>query len=281
MADGAMVRKRGRQRQARRMWGAERGVWNAQAPSLHALRSTLRVHVGWMHLVSLLLLATCIGLMVMIARGDEYYVIAPQVIGAQYVSVEEVTEAAAVNGLHIFWIDPAQIEAAVRNVPNVADAKVSAAWPNRVTIEVAERDPVFVWVEGETVRWADASGRLMPVRSYGEGLLTVISEASDQGVISDMEKLPEDLVTGALQLHTLVPQATELRYTQAGGLAFDDARGWTAYFGVGADMAQKLAIYNALVASVEARGLKPLALVVDDVRHPYYRLPPPTPTPGP
>jgi cell division septal protein FtsQ len=270
-----MVRKRSHRRQARlrRRFGLA-----LPRMTMPVVSVGVRPHLSWSHLISVPLLAACIGLMVMIARGDEYYVTIPEVSGARFVPVQEVVDAAAVSGLHVFWVDPAQVAAAVREAPNVADARVSAVWPNRVTIEVAERDPALVWVDGETVRWADATGRLIPLRGHLEGLLMVIAE---QGAISDTHKLPQDLVAGALELRALVPQVTELRYAAVGGLAFEDARGWTAYFGVGAGMAQKLAIYNALVASVEARGLQPLALVVDDVRHPYYRLPPPTPTPGP
>ncbi len=283
MADGAMVRKRGRRRQAQlSRFGL--AVPRLTAPLLSSpqflggVRGRAGRRLTWAHAISLMLLALCLGLMGVIAQGDAYYVVGPEISGTRFVPAEEIASAAAVAGLHIFWVDPAQIEAAVRQVPNVADARVSAAWPNRVTIEVAEREPVLLWMDGQTARWADATGHLMPIRGDSEGLLTVVA---DEGAISVTEKLPGDLVAGALALHALVPQARLLRYTQPGGLAFEDARGWTAYFGVGDDMAQKLVIYNALVASLEARGLRPLALVVDDVRHPYYRLPPPTPTPGP
>lgn len=274
MADNAMVRKRGRRRQAR----VQRFGLAVPRLAMPAITLNMGRRLTWTHAISLLLLALCLGWMAVIAQGDEYYVVSPEISGTRFVPAEEIASAVAVAGLHIFWVDPAQAEAAVRTLPNVADARVSAAWPNRVTIEVTEREPVLLWMDGQTARWADATGHLMPMRGHIEGLLTVVAE---EGAISMTEKLPEALVAGALALHALVPQATELRYTQFGGLAFEDARGWTAYFGVGADMAQKLVIYNALVASLEARGLRPLALVVDDVRHPYYRLPPPTPTAQP
>lgn len=289
MADGAMVRKRSRRRQAR----AQRfdlAVPRLAMPAVRqnkvfngfstGIKETVSRRLTWAHALSLLLLALCLGFMGVIAQGDEYYVMSPEISGTRFVPPEEIASAAAVAGLHAFWVDPAQIEAAVRQVPNVADVRVRALWPNRVTIEVTEREPVLLWIDGQTARWADATGHLMPVRSQIEGLLTVIAE---EGAVSvqTMERLPEALVAGALALHALIPQVRELRYASSGGLAFEDARGWTAYFGVGDDMAQKLVIYNALVASLEARGLRPLALVVDDVRHPYYRLPPPTPTPTP
>lgn len=289
MANSAMVRKRSRRRQARmQRFGLavprlalpairQNTVFNGFSPGI---KETVGRRLTWAHALSLLLLALCLGFMGAIIQGDEYYVVSPEIGGTRFVPPEEIASAAAVNGLHAFWVDPAQIEAVVRQVPNVADVRVRAAWPNRVTIEVTEREPVLLWMDGQTAQWADATGHLMPVRGQIEGLLTVVAE---DGAINAQttEKLPEALIAGALALHALVPQARELRYAPSGGLAFEDARGWTAYFGVGNDMAQKLVIYNALVASLEARGLRPLALVVDDVRHPYYRLPTPTPTPGP
>ncbi|MER3458289.1 MAG: hypothetical protein C4309_06365, partial [Chloroflexota bacterium] len=274
MAESAMVRKRSRRRQARmQRFGLavprlalpairQNTVFNGFSPGI---KETVGRRLTWAHALSLLLLALCLGFMGAIVQGDEYYVVSPEIGGTRFVPPEEIASAAAVNGLHAFWVDPAQIEAAVRQVPNVADVRVRAAWPNRVTIEVTEREPVLLWMDGQTAQWADATGHLMPVRGQIEGLLTVVAE---DGAISAQttEKLPEALIAGALALHALVPQARELRYAPSGGLAFEDARGWTAYFGVGNDMAQKLVIYNALVASLEARGLRPLALVVDDVR---------------
>jgi len=274
-----MVQKRGRRRQARprRRFGLAIPQVNATAM---ARASGVRIRLGWTRLVSASLLALSVGGMVVVARGEEYYVAVPQVTGTHFVPVEEVVQAAGVDGLHIFWVDPARVEAAVRAVPNVAEASVRTAWPNQVTVVVTEREPALAWVDGETVRWADAEGHLMPVRGEVVGLLTVTAEA---GALSDAgtETLPQEIVAGALQLYALRPEMAALRYTREGGLAFDDARGWTAFFGTGSDMAPKLAVYDALVASLEARGIRPQAIVVDDVRHPYYRLPPPTPTPGP
>jgi len=294
MADSAMVRKRSRRRQARgQRFGLavprlampavrQNTVFNGFSTGIKEtsrLKPFLHRRPTWAHALSLLLLALCLGFMGVIVQGDEYYVVSPEISGTRFVPPEEIASAAAVNGLHAFWVEPAQMEAAVRQVPNVADVRVRAAWPNRVTIEVTEREPVLLWMDGQTAQWADATGHLMPVRGQIEGLLTVVAEEGAIGA-QTTEKLPEALIAGALALHALVPQARELRYAPSGGLAFEDARGWTAYFGVGNDMAQKLVIYNALVASLGARGLRPLALVVEDVRHPYYRLPPPpTPTP--
>lgn len=280
-----MVQKRGRRRQARprRRFSLAVPQVNVTAMARAGARPAatgVRIHLGWTRLVSAILLALSLGGMVVVAHGEEYYVAAPQVTGTHFVPVEEVAAAAAVDGLHIFWVDPAHVEAAVRAVPNVADASVHTAWPNQVTIAVTEREPALVWVDGETVRWADVEGHLMPVRGEVAGLPTVTAEA---GALSDTgtEALPQEIVAGALQLHALRPEMAALRYTREGGLAFDDGRGWTAFFGTGSDMVQKLAIYDALASSLEARGLRPQAVVVDDVRHPYYRLPPPTPTPGP
>ena len=78
------------------------------------------------------------------------------------------------------------------------------------------------------------------------------------------------LLTGALLLQELVPDIGQLYYEPGGGLYFQDGRGWRAYFGAGADMAQKLVVYETLVAELQSQGITPGYISVSNQERPFY-----------
>jgi hypothetical protein len=90
----------------------------------------------------------------------------------------------------------------------------------------------------------------------------------------DSVRINEDVVLGAIQMKTLRADIGVLYYNPEQGLSFQDPRGWRGDFGVGIDMNIKLALYEALVADLSARGLKPAYIDVSDPTSPYYRLTP-------
>ena len=63
-----------------------------------------------------------------------------------------------------------------------------------------------------------------------------------------------------------------LYYDSVHGLSYQDGRGWRGYFGVGADMDIKLAVYETLIEDLEARGLVPVYIDVSNPDAPFYRI---------
>ena len=86
--------------------------------------------------------------------------------------------------------------------------------------------------------------------------------------------MPEAVLAGALQLRELRPNIDKLYYQPSDGLGYQDGRGWTAYFGAGRDMHQKLVVYETIVANLLERGARPAYISVANQYKPYYRLAP-------
>ncbi|RIK17338.1 MAG: hypothetical protein DCC51_12495, partial [Anaerolineae bacterium] len=86
--------------------------------------------------------------------------------------------------------------------------------------------------------------------------------------------VPQPVLAGALQLRELRPNIDKLIYKPSDGLGYQDGRGWTAYFGTGHDMHQKLVVYETIVASLLERGARPAYISVANQHKPYYRLAP-------
>lgn len=83
--------------------------------------------------------------------------------------------------------------------------------------------------------------------------------------------VPDNVLTGALQLRQLRPNIDKLYYRPGSGLSYQDGRGWRAYFGVGADMNQKLSVYETIVTDLQARQIQPAYISVSDQAKPYYK----------
>jgi len=190
--------------------------------------------------------------------------------GAALVPGEEIYRASGVAGQHIFWVDPVKVQQNVLSVPGVASATVTVEWPSTVTIIVRERIPVVTWVEGEREWWVDAEGQKFKARGDLPGLFPItVDDVRDN--MRSYQAVPVEAIAGALQLRELRPNIELLHYDTLDGLSYQDGRNWRGYFGVGANMAQKLAVYETLVDNLLSRGIQPALISVENVKAPYYR----------
>ncbi len=243
-------------------------VWlPAGQRALRALRSA--------RLVSLLILAGCLAAFAFLLNDPQFYVTRPEVVGRKTIPVKDIYAMTGAPGLHLFWVNPAEMEAALEASPSIERAHVSVGWPDRVRIEIVERAPVAVWQQAGAVQWVAGDGRLMPARGDLPGLLRIVV-TSGRPLPEDARSVDASVVRSALALQAVRPNITALNYYDRGGLEYDDGRGWQVYFGTGDDMAQKVAVYETLVDYLLGeKGLQPQQIAyiaVTDVRHPFYRL---------
>jgi len=190
--------------------------------------------------------------------------------GAALVPGEEIYAQSGIARQHIFWVDPLKVKENVESIPGIAQATVTVKWPNTVTIVVRERAPVMTWIEGERTWWVDESGQKFAARGDLPGLIPVmVDEATEVG--GALQIVPIEAVQGAKQLKQLRANIELLHYDGLHGLSYQDGRGWRGYFGVGLDMAQKLAVYETLTDNLIARGIRPALVSVETAEAPYYR----------
>ena len=77
-----------------------------------------------------------------------------------------------------------------------------------------------------------------------------------------------------MQLRELRPNIDRLFYRPAGGLSYQDGRGWRVYLGTGQNMHQKLVVYETVVEDLLSRGLQPEYIGVSNQERPYYKATP-------
>jgi hypothetical protein len=200
--------------------------------------------------------------------SDAFFVQSVAIGGEKYLSREEIFRFSNVAQRHIFWIDPVEVERQLEQVPNIADATVYVGWPpDMVQILVVEREPALIWEQSVRV-WVDVNGIVMKQREDRPDLLRIVvpnaTEPLDVGA-----RIPQSIIDGALYLKRRYSNIDVLLYDSLKGLGYRDGRGWTVWFGDGAEMDVKLLNYNAIVEAIVAQ-VQPGEIVMSDPDRPYY-----------
>jgi hypothetical protein len=191
--------------------------------------------------------------------------------GLQYLTVDEVFALADIADIHIFWVDPAQVEQAILRSPTVADVEVQVAWPpNMIRVSLQERQPALVWEQAGVPTWIDLQGRVMQLREDRPDLMRIVADVGVEGPLGPNVQLDADAVAGALQLRSLFPNIDLLRYHPDKGLGYADDRGWEVWFGTGTDMPNKVVVYEALVENLVSRNIQPGEINVANTHAPFY-----------
>ena len=247
--------------------------------------AALRQVVSSARWISLGLLALVVYALALVGLDEHFYLTMIPVDGTVSIPAAEIVEASQLAGAHVFAVDPGAAAARVAEMPGIISAAVTLTWPNHVLIEVQEDSPVAVWQDGGQQFWVTGDGRFIPARATIPGLLLIESEIEETAVPSQSDAeltaaapqpslafMPDDVLAGAQQLRNLRPNIEKLYYRQSSGLSYQDGRGWRVYFGTGADMEQKLVIYDAIADDLLARGLTPRYISVSNQEKPYYRV---------
>lgn len=204
--------------------------------------------------------------------SDSFYVRSISVAQPKYLTKEEVFAFADIANLHIFWVNPQTVRENLLRSPSIADARVWLSWPpHMVNIIVEEREPSLVWEQSGTAVWLDVQGRMMAQRQDRPDLLRVVADASVQdSPLSEAARVDPQVVIGALQLRDLLPDVSMLRYESVRGLGFIDTNGWMVWLGTGANMREKVQIYQTIAQNIAARGIQAGEINVSNPDAPYY-----------
>lgn len=226
----------------------------------------------WQTLVSRLVAATLLvfsgWVIYAIFNSSSFYVYDIQVRGNATVTSEEVYSTSDLEGLSVFWVDPAAVARRVETLPNVRLAHVKVRLPARVIVTVEERTPVILWKTGEADWWVDAEGVIFPPHADLSDTLTIID--TDAEPVSPGEALDPSIMETAQSLRRLLPELPVMNYSRATGVSFTTGEGWPVYLGDGRDMDAKLTILVNLRKDLMARGVTPEFIDVRFVERPFY-----------
>ena len=261
-----MIRRRTSRRSQKRL-GAQ------YASTAQPIRFSLAPAAGrWGALVSRLISALLLALLgwatYIIFASPNFYVYGIQVQGNTTVTNDEVYAASDLEGLSVFWVNPATVAERVQTLPNVKAAHVTVRLPAQVTITVEERAPELVWQTGETRWWVDAEGAILSPRAVLSDTLTIVDV--DAQPLSPGQTLDLSILEAASSLRRLLPELRVMHYSHATGISFRTVEGWPVYMGDAHNMDAKLTILVALRKELLARGITPEFIDVRFVERPFY-----------
>lgn len=201
--------------------------------------------------------------------NDLFYVYSIQVTGNHILSEGEVFENSGIAGYNIFWVRPRQVATTLMAHPYVRLARVQVGLPNRVRVDLVEREPQLVWDVNGAVAWVDDEGVVLPLLDGGGGLVT-LSDPEGQAAL-DEEHLRPAIVAGLLEVHRLLPEVKAFRYAATLGLHFELPGGTEVYMGDEVEMQEKVALLNALRQKLAADKVQARLIDLRYQGRPYYR----------
>ena len=262
---------------------AQKRRFNAVISLPHPVARVLkfpRIQAGWRTLSFVLLLLFGTGLYLFWTL-PEFRVSNAKIIGNQRIPVEEINAALELNGKPIFLQTTAKLrERALLAYPELASVKVTVDFPNIVTVNVAERQPVIQWQQDGGYAWIDETGTAFRPRGEAQGLI-VVQALGAPPIITPLEQDPlvpspfisAETVSGLVALAPHVPAGTPILYDPITGLSWTDIRGWQAVLGAGGDdMEVKVRVYQAMVDWLTQRGIRPILINVAYPDAPFYRV---------
>jgi len=245
-----------------------------RAPSLP------RVQPGWQLLSFILLLLFGTGLYLFWTL-PEFRVNNAQIVGNQRIPAEEINAALELSGQPVFLQTPGKLrERALLAYPELASVTVTVDFPNIVTVNVTERQPVLQWQQDGGFTWIDETGTAFRPRGEAQGLI-VVQALGAPPAITVLEEDPlvpppfisEKTVKGIIALAPFIPAGTPILYDPVNGLSWTDSRGWQTILGAGGEgMEVKVRVYQAMVDWLTQRDIRPILINVAYPDAPFYRV---------
>jgi len=265
-----------------------------------------QIHIGFRLLSFFLLAGFSYGLFTL-WNSAQFRVDAAQIIGLQRITGEAVNTVLGISGEPIFTMDAANIEQVVKDeFQEFSAAEVEVSLPNSVVITVTERVPVLIWVQDERTNLVDENGSTFAMRVENESLALPVVESqanppappaqqdssmgSEAGStleftalsmlkgpdeiegLSSRPLLTREMVTAVLLMAESAPSEALLTYTAEHGLAWQDKRGWSVYFGAPEDMEMKLKVYRTILDHLKSQDTRPEMISVEFLSSPYFRI---------
>ncbi|HVN54283.1 MAG TPA: FtsQ-type POTRA domain-containing protein [Anaerolineaceae bacterium] len=263
---------------------------------------------GW-RLASLVLALALGAALYGLWNSPQFQISKPKMVGAQRISWDDVNNVIHVDGMPIVEADPREMETELKQAfPDLKSVSVSAALPARLTVTVKEREPLLAWTIGDKIQWIDKEGVAYAPRGVaGVDLVWVIAAgdpprptsagveigAQDPAVTAGNQAgsaaasateakknaagpnyyISPELIQAILQMRAQVPDGNTLAYDPKYGLGWTDPKGWKVYFGSEvSNIDLKLKEYEAIVAQLEAREIKPSMISMEFLDAPFYRV---------
>jgi cell division protein FtsQ len=247
------------------------------------LPSVPAVRFGWRLLSAFLIGA--LGFMIYTLWYSPFFSVDKiEVTGLVRLTDAEINSVADVVGKSIIFANPTSLEKVLQEAfPELVNISVEIGIPNKVMVNLVERQPVIAWQQDKQTFWIDENGVAFLPHGKGDPEITVqgsellsIPPATSESIGKDeetLQALPVELVNAILAIAPEAPENTPIVYDSQHGLGWLDPQGFQVYFGNSDEnMALKLKVYTKTFKRLKKAGIRPALISVEYVHAPYYRL---------
>lgn len=238
--------------------------------------------VGW-RLFSALLIGVLGFMLYYLWSAPFFSVDAINVSGLVRLSDAEINAVADVVGKSIIFVDPVKMEEELGSAfPELEKISIKTDVPNKVVVNLVERQPVLAWEEDGQTYWIDEHGLAYKPQGdanpsiYVQGSDLLAPSEEDSELVEDgsaqVQKIPVELVESIQILSEKIEENSPITYDNVHGIGWFDSRGWQVYFGHDGDMELKWKVYRKTFKRLKKAGIQPALISVEHVHAPYYRL---------
>lgn len=275
-----------------------------ELPNTAKQKKAVKIHIGWRFFSAVLTLAFSACLLVGWQSGD-FRVTTIEIKGTERINPEEVQASFKFQQEPIFEVVPDEICRTINQAfPEFKEVRVTAVFPNRITITLKERKPILAWKSSDGSIWVDEEGIIIPARGNFGSLLTIESSTlpvfSNSPSEDDTEpeidkfhkkrnywKLPKysmtwfeyhrniepGLFNAILRLHQYIPNESVFLFDVHRGLGWNDTHGWKIFVGLDLEkINEKMLAYERIVSELTNRGIRPALVSVEYLHAPYFRM---------
>lgn len=244
-------------------------------------RTTLRRSLANGKLGALITLIAAMWAMWYVFRSPRFIVQGVETQGLRSVNPAAVNELAAVGGISIWNIRPDEVAERVRKNPYVAGATVNVLLPDRVIVQVQERQAAVIWNAAGVNYEVTSDGEVLGPAGVLSGTNILINDTRTEPLTPGL-RVDVDALNLAQALHLRVPAEigwTPTRYE------------WDPYYGLSIYNQAQQVVFGRMEDPEVSFDLKLTTLrtlqrertewIFLDLRpsKPYYRSPAPPPTP--
>lgn len=218
-----------------------------------------------------------LGLLIVVGAAGWYLLTSPDfrvqaadVEGHRLLQPEDIYRTAGVHGESVFYVNTHQVAERLRQMPLLRDARVAVLLPNRLEVQVTEREPVATWVSGGARVGVDEEGLILPAQAVNPDAITI--EVLAGGPAQPGLQVDVQAIAVARELHELRSDWRQFVLSAERGIAIVTPEGWPVYFGWETTaLARKVALLDRLTPILVSKGE---AVEFIDLRfptRPYYR----------
>ena len=235
----------------RRSTSRKRTYQSASEFSLQAATGASARSLQWGKVPSAILASVCAGLLLFLFVGESYYVRGVQLQGSSMVTSADLLSASQVRGWSIFYINEHALEAKLSEaLPSIQSIQVRCQLPNQLKITIQERAPQAAWDAANGRFLLDSKGRVLQPADSVRNLVLIKDGARNVVKLGDQMDVAEAIAT-AQEVAAQLGDVRVFGFTQEKGIILHHPNGYEVYFGVGGDVATKIANMRALIQQVE------------------------------